>query len=93
MRAARTARSVYRSARQRRSHRDGKACNGRYADFKFERKSSKFKENLRLTPRQTAPQIKLSKTDAARVKFAMIFTHSKDVWRIYIYDINGEKNG
>ncbi|WP_346746800.1 hypothetical protein [uncultured Campylobacter sp.] len=27
------------------------------------------------------------------MKFARIFTHSKDVWRIYIYDINGEKNG
>lgn len=27
------------------------------------------------------------------MKFAMIFTRGKDVWRIYIYDINGEKNG
>jgi len=23
----------------------------------------------------------------------MIFAHGKDVWQIYIYDINGEKNG
>ena len=28
-------------------------------------------------------------TDAARVKFAMIFARGKDIWRIYIYDING----
>ena len=47
MRAARTARSVYRSARQRRSHRDGEAGYGRYDAFKSKRKSSEFKENLR----------------------------------------------
>jgi len=35
--------------------------------------------------------MKLSKTDAARVKFAMIFARDKYVWLIYIYDINGEK--
>ena len=23
----------------------------------------------------------------------MIFAHSKDIWQIYIYDINGKKNG
>ena len=27
------------------------------------------------------------------MKFAIIFARGKGVWRIYIYDINGEKNG
>ena len=48
---------------------------------------------LRLGEKAANFSCKYVKSCCEIYKKSDIFAHSKDVWRIYIYDINGEKNG